>query len=101
MKLGFTSIYPFRPHVEHVYYLAKLMEGAGHDVCYLTCDAELASCYGRELKGFQSCGNAPNACLAALDHLRRREYHRCVCRVRRSCLHRTRHCCTRIPPPVR
>lgn len=66
MKLGFTSIYPFRPHVEHVYYLAKLMEGAGHDVCYLTCDAELASCYGRELKGFSKLRECPKCMLGGI-----------------------------------
>ena len=49
MRIGFSSIYSWRPHVEHLYYLARLARQAGHDVAYLTCDADLPSCYAREL----------------------------------------------------
>jgi hypothetical protein len=51
MRLGFVSIYSFRPHVEHNAYLAALARQAGHDVRYLTCDAQLPHCYARALKG--------------------------------------------------
>jgi hypothetical protein len=50
MRIGFSSIYSWRPHVEHLYYLAGLARQAGHHVAYLTCDADLPSCYARELR---------------------------------------------------
>src|SRR5687768_10579705 len=49
MRIGFCTIYSWRPHVEHLYYLASLAEQAGHSVTYLSCDADLPSCYAREL----------------------------------------------------
>jgi hypothetical protein len=49
MRIGFSSIYSWRPHVEHLYYLAGLARQAGHDVAYLACDADLPACYAREL----------------------------------------------------
>lgn len=51
MKIGFANIYSFRPHVEHLYFLSLLLENNGHEVCYLTCDADLSNCYPRMLKG--------------------------------------------------
>lgn len=50
MRIGFTSIYSWRPHVEHLSYLARLAREAGHDTRFLTCDSDLPSCYGRELR---------------------------------------------------
>ncbi|AJC49576.1 capsule biosynthesis protein [Allofrancisella guangzhouensis] len=50
MKIGFTNIYSFRPHVEHLYYLSKLCKDAGHEVYFLTCDSSVDTCYPRELK---------------------------------------------------
>lgn len=51
MKIGLVNIYSFRPHVEHLVYLNYLLELAGHNVCFLTCDGQLSSCYSRLLKG--------------------------------------------------
>lgn len=51
MKIGYVNIYAFRPHVEHLVYLAELMESAGHESYFLTCDAAVDVCYARSLKG--------------------------------------------------
>lgn len=50
MKIGFATIYSWRPHVEHMYFLSKLAEQAGHQVEFLTCDSDLETCYTRELR---------------------------------------------------
>lgn len=50
MRIGFASLYSWRPHVEHTYYLATLAQQAGHEVFFLTCDADLPTCYTRELR---------------------------------------------------
>lgn len=51
MRIGFTSIYSWRPHVEHLAFLARLTEKAGHEAHFLTCDADFNTCYTRELRG--------------------------------------------------
>lgn len=51
MRIGLSSIYSFRPHVEHMYYLAKVLEKAGHELYFLTCDSALGNCYTRSLRG--------------------------------------------------
>lgn len=53
MRIGFASIYSWRPHVEHLYYLANLVERAGHKTEFLTCDGDLPSCYTRELRNIR------------------------------------------------
>lgn len=50
MKIGVTSIFPFRPHVENMAFLAHVLEKAGHQTRYLTCDATMDSCFNRLLK---------------------------------------------------
>jgi hypothetical protein len=45
MRIGFTSIYAWRPHVEHLHFLAGLARDAGHSTYFLACDADLAACY--------------------------------------------------------
>lgn len=59
MRIGFASIYSWRPHVEHLHFLAKLARQDGHHTEFLTCDADLTSCYTRELRdkrpGWQEC----------------------------------------------
>jgi hypothetical protein len=50
MRIGFCSIYSWRPHVEHLHYLAMLVRSHGHEARFLTCDSDLPSCYGRELR---------------------------------------------------
>jgi len=50
MRIGFSSIYSWRPHAEQLQYLAGLARQGGHDVFYLTCDADLPSCHARELR---------------------------------------------------
>jgi hypothetical protein len=50
MRIGFTSIYSWRPHVEHLHFLARLVQEAGHETRFLTCDSNLSACYGREMR---------------------------------------------------
>ena len=50
MRIGFVSIYAWRPHVEHLHYLAGLAREAGHQTSFLACDADLSSCYTKELR---------------------------------------------------
>lgn len=49
MKIGFSSIYSWRPHVEHLFYLSQLMRDAGHQVSFLSCESDMPSCYSKEL----------------------------------------------------
>lgn len=50
LRIGFATIYSWRPHVEHAYFLAKLVERAGHEAHFLTCDGDLPTCYTREMR---------------------------------------------------
>lgn len=50
MRIGFSTIYSWRPHVEHAYFLANLAEQAGDDAFFLTCDSDLPTCYTREMR---------------------------------------------------
>lgn len=50
MRIGFSSIYSWRPHVGQLYFLANLAKKDGHSVFFLTCDADLPACYTRELR---------------------------------------------------
>lgn len=50
MRIGFSSIYAWRPHVEHLHYLAGLAREAGHQASFLTCDADLDACYTKALR---------------------------------------------------
>ena len=50
MRIGFTSVYAWRPHVEHLMFLAGLVRQAGHEAVFLACDADLPACYTRELR---------------------------------------------------
>ena len=43
-------MYAWRPHVEHLHYLAGLLAQAGHETRFLTCDSDLPTCYSRELR---------------------------------------------------
>ncbi len=49
MNIGFVTYFAFRPHVEHVYALSKIIEHEGHNVFFLSCDSALSDCYRREL----------------------------------------------------
>lgn len=50
MRVGFATIYSWRPHVEHLYFLATLARKAGHQAFFLACDGDLPTCYTRELR---------------------------------------------------
>ena len=59
MRIGFATLYSWRPHVEHLYFLAELARRGGHDAYFLTCDSDLKNCYSRELRGrsaWRECG---------------------------------------------
>ena len=44
MRFGIVTYYAYRPHVEHMAFLAKQLTTAGHEVFYLTCDASFTVC---------------------------------------------------------
>ena len=50
VRIGFSVIYSWRPHVEQMIFLANLVEKAGHSAFFLTCDADLPTCYTREFR---------------------------------------------------
>jgi hypothetical protein len=50
MRIGFANIYAWRPHVEHMQFLALAARSAGHEVRFLVCDSDFPSCYSRELR---------------------------------------------------
>jgi hypothetical protein len=50
MRIGFATIYSWRPHVEHLHFLAQLARSDGHETFFLTCDGDLPDCYTRELR---------------------------------------------------
>jgi hypothetical protein len=50
MRIGFASVYSWRPHVAMLHYLATLARQAGHETYFLTCDGDLSDCYTREQK---------------------------------------------------
>jgi hypothetical protein len=54
MRIGFTSIYSYRPHVEHVFFLAQLARRDRHEPFFLTCDSGLSTCYTREFRPHSS-----------------------------------------------
>ena len=50
MRIGFCSIYSWRPHVEHLEFLAKLARQAEHETFYLTCDSDFPTCYSQLMR---------------------------------------------------
>ncbi|MGE3758197.1 MAG: capsule biosynthesis protein [Pseudobdellovibrionaceae bacterium] len=62
MRIGLASVFSFRPHVEHIYYLSTLLKEAGHEVFFLTCDSSVDLCYNRLLKN-QSKAVACSLCI--------------------------------------
>ena len=50
LRIGFANVYAWRPHVEHLYYIATLARQAGHACFFLTCDSDLPHCYTRTLR---------------------------------------------------
>lgn len=62
MRVGFASIFAWRPHVEHLIWLARNTRAEGHEVFFLTCDAKLSSCYSRELRPDRAAFRTCTAC---------------------------------------
>lgn len=66
MKVGFSNIFSFRPHVEHLYYLSLLVKQAGHEVFFLACDGSVSNCYPRALKGTSKLTECPKCVLGGV-----------------------------------
>lgn len=45
MRVGLINFFPMRPHVEHMYFIAKCLNKLGHDVHYLSCSGGESKCY--------------------------------------------------------
>lgn len=63
MRIGYSSVFGFRPHVEHTYFLARLAEEAGAESFFFVCDSSVPTCYNRILKQ-QSAAKACVSCIA-------------------------------------
>jgi hypothetical protein len=50
LRVGLATLYAWRPHVEHLHFLADLTRRAGHETFFLTCDGDLPTCYTREMR---------------------------------------------------
>lgn len=64
MRVGFASIYAWRPHVEHLHFLATLAQRGGASCHFLTCDGDLPACYTRELRSVRPDWQECLACRA-------------------------------------
>jgi hypothetical protein len=51
MKIGVVSMYPFRPHVQDLVFLAEHLEKEGHTCSFFTCGSALPTCYYNLFKG--------------------------------------------------
>ena len=50
MKIGFSTIFSYRPHVEQVFYLSQQLKKEGHEVFFLNCKGSLPTCYTQEIR---------------------------------------------------
>ena len=63
MKIGFTTIYSFRPHVEQMFFLSKLLTDAGHESAFMVCNSAVDACYAQLLKGTTRLTECPKCIL--------------------------------------
>lgn len=49
--VGMVPVFGWRPHVSHFVYLAQAIRACGMNLKTLRCDASIATCYNREIKG--------------------------------------------------
>lgn len=66
MKVGLVNMFSFRPHVEHLMFLARVLEGGGHTVGYLTCDSQVSNCYPRAIKRSSKISECPKCILGGV-----------------------------------
>jgi len=71
MNIGFASVYSFRPHVEHLSYLADLVREAGHAPFFLTCDSQFSMCYARALKRTFALSECPKCIIGGIRSFQR------------------------------
>jgi hypothetical protein len=50
MRIGFANLFAYRPHVQHLKFLAEICQKDGHIIHYLTCDGELNACYTKLIR---------------------------------------------------
>lgn len=62
MRFGVASIFAFRPHAEHLAYLADLLAGQGHQISGFVCDSKVANCYSRLFRRHSRLRQCP-ACI--------------------------------------
>lgn len=66
MRIGVACMFAFRPHVEHLAYLAELLQRGGHTVFGFTCDAAVEHCYSRDLRGRSRLRQCPECILGGV-----------------------------------
>lgn len=50
MRIGFTNLFAYRPHVEHLKFLSDICRDDGHKIFYFACDGDLEFCYTKMIK---------------------------------------------------
>lgn len=66
MNIGFASVYSFRPHVEHLSYVADLLRAGGQKPFFLTCDAQFSMCYARALRHTSAVTECPKCIIGGI-----------------------------------
>ena len=66
MKFGIASLFSFRPHVEHMAFLAEVLRCAGHEISGFTCDAVVSHCYSRDLRGRSKLRECPTCIVGGI-----------------------------------
>ena len=47
MKVALISPYSWRPHIEHLIYLSRLLKSSGHQCIFLKCGGDTKQCYNK------------------------------------------------------
>ncbi len=59
MKVALISPYSWRPHIEHLIYLSRLLKSGGHQCIFLKCGGGTKQCYNKlnheKIPGFLEC----------------------------------------------
>ena len=66
MNIGYCNIYSFRPHVEHLLFIEKMLRALGNNSFFLVCDGVLLYCYPRELKGAKKICECPKCIIGGI-----------------------------------
>jgi hypothetical protein len=52
MKIGFASLYPYRPHIKQMAYLASQAKSSGHEAFFLDLGHGFEDCHAKLDEGY-------------------------------------------------